>query len=61
LDGLTQVFTASASVSAGPHRIKIAIADAADEVWDAAVFIKCQSGEVPTLPSTWGKVKVRYR
>lgn len=61
LDGLTQVFTVSAPVSAGPHRIKIAIADAADEVWDAAVFIKCQSGEVPTLPSTWGKVKVRYR
>ncbi len=61
LDGLTKIFTASAPVSAGPHRIKIAIADAADEVWDAAVFIKCQSGEVPTLPSTWGNVKVRYR
>lgn len=61
LDGLTEVFVASAPLTAGPHQLKIAIADAADSIYDAAVFIKCQSGEVPTVPSTWGRLKTRYR
>lgn len=61
LDGLTQVFVASASLSAGPHQLKFAIGDAADAIYDAAVFIRCQSGQVPTRASTWGRVKTMYR
>jgi len=61
MDGLTQVFTASAPLSAGPHQLKIAIADVADEIYDAAAFIKCQSGEVPARTTTWGRLKTMYR
>ncbi len=61
LDGLTNVFTASAPLTAGAHQLKIAIADAADSIYDAAVFIKCQNGEVPARSSTWGRLKTMYR
>ena len=61
LDGLTNVFIASAEISAGTHQLRIAIADAADAIYDAAVFIKCQSGQVPTRPTTWGTLKTMYR
>lgn len=61
LDGVTHVFTISAAISAGPHTLKLAIADTADEIYDSAVFIGCQSGEVPTRASTWGNLKVTYR
>lgn len=61
LDGLTRVFTASAPLTAGPHQLKFVIGDAADSIYDAAVFLKCQSGQVPTLSSTWGRLKTMYR
>jgi hypothetical protein len=61
LDGLTQVFVASAPLTAGPHQLKFAIADAADAIYDAVAFIRCQNGQVPTRPTTWGQVKTMYR
>lgn len=61
LDGLTQVFVASAPLTAGAHQLKFVIGDAADSIYDAAVFIKCQTGQVPTRSSTWGRVKTMYR
>jgi hypothetical protein len=64
MDGMTRVFQATANVSAGTHHMKIAIADTADGIYDANVFIRCGSlacGAVPTRPATWGQVKARYR
>jgi hypothetical protein len=61
LDGLTEVLIASTPLTTGAHQLKIAIADAADSIYDAAVFIKCQSGEVPVLHPTWGRLKTLYR
>jgi hypothetical protein len=47
-DGLTTVLTASAlGIAAGPHSIRLAIADASDGVWDSAVFI--QGGTFSTI------------
>ena len=63
-DGLTRNFLATASVAAGPHHLKIAIADTADDVLDANVFLRCGSlacGIVPARPATWGEIKARYR
>jgi len=63
-DGLTRNFLATASVAAGTHHLKIAIADTADEIYDANVFLRCGSlacGIVPARPATWGEIKARYR
>ncbi|MEZ4651891.1 MAG: choice-of-anchor L domain-containing protein, partial [Candidatus Eisenbacteria bacterium] len=52
MDGLTQVFYATASISPGTNHIKIAIADAGDAVLDSNVMIRCQSftcGGAPTV------------
>lgn len=49
-DGFTKVFTAKIQgLSAGQHRIKLAIADVGDSGWDSAVFIQAGtfSGEPP--------------
>ncbi len=43
-DGFTNVFTVKAlELSAGTHRMKLAIADAGDQQWDSAVFIEARS------------------
>jgi hypothetical protein len=43
-DGFTNVFTASAlNLGAGTHHIKLAIADAGDDILDSAVFLRAGS------------------
>lgn len=43
-DGFTNVFTVKVlGLSAGTHRMKLAIADAGDQSWDSAVFIEAGS------------------
>jgi len=64
VDGLTRNFLATANVGAGMHHLKIAIADTADDILDAEVFLRCGSlacGVVPAKPVTWGQVKAMYR
>ena len=63
-DGLTRNFLATANVGPGTHHLKIAIADTADDIYDANVFLRCGSlacGVVPAHPATWGEIKARYR
>jgi pimeloyl-ACP methyl ester carboxylesterase len=44
MDGLTKILTCSSAVVPNqPNHLKLAIADASDHVWDAAVFIKAAS------------------
>jgi hypothetical protein len=43
MDGLTVVFTATTAVNPGINHIKLAIADAGDEILDSNVFIKGES------------------
>ena len=43
LDGLTTVFTAQGTIVPGVNHIKLAIADAGDEVYDSDVFIRGSS------------------
>ena len=43
MDGLTLVFTASGTLLPGVNHIKLAIADAGDQVLDSNVFIKAES------------------
>ena len=52
-DGFTDVFMAQAlGLSAGTHHIKLAIADAGDDVLDSAVFIQAGTfSDKPTNPS----------
>jgi hypothetical protein len=50
MDGLTQVLFASASIPAGTNHIKLAIADAGDEVLDSNVFLKASSLQCGTYP-----------
>ncbi len=56
MDGLTLVFTATASINPGMNHIKFAIGDAGDEVLDSNVFIRAgsvtcgQPGPVCELP-----------
>ncbi len=59
-DGFTDVFTASVlGLSAGTHRIKLAIADNSDGILDSAVFIQANSfsdepvATVPLPASIW--------
>lgn len=42
-DGFTTVLTAKATVSAGTHHMKLAVADAGDHSYDSAVFLKGSS------------------
>ena len=52
-DGFTDVFTASAlGLSAGPHHIKLAIADAGDHYLDSGVFLQAGTfgSKPPTVP-----------
>jgi hypothetical protein len=52
MDGLTQVFFATATLQPGVNHIKLAIADAGDRVLDSNVLIRCQSftcGEPPDI------------
>jgi hypothetical protein len=63
-DGLTRNFLATANVGPGMHHMKIAIADTADDIYDANVFLRCGSlacGIVPARPATWGRIKADYR
>ncbi|MBZ0150955.1 MAG: choice-of-anchor L domain-containing protein [Planctomycetes bacterium] len=43
MDGLTVVLTATGTLLPGTNHIKLAIADAGDDVWDSNVFIRGQS------------------
>jgi hypothetical protein len=43
MDGLTQVFYATATLKPGTNHMKLAIADAGDRVLDSNVMIHCQS------------------
>lgn len=50
MDGLTTVFTCTATVNAGQtNHMKLAVADAGDEAFDASVFI--QAGSLTSAPS----------
>jgi hypothetical protein len=52
MDGLTQVFYATAAILPGVNHIKIAIADAGDPVLDSNVMIACQSFNCAPPPPT---------
>jgi hypothetical protein len=52
LDGLTQVFFATGTILPGTNHIKIAIADAGDQVLDSDVMIRCQSFTCGAAPIT---------
>jgi hypothetical protein len=52
LDGLTQVFHATGTIQSGTNHIKIALADAGDQVLDSDVMIRCQSFTCGTAPVT---------
>jgi hypothetical protein len=43
MDGLTQVFYATANIHPGTNHMKLAIADAGDHILDSNVMISCQS------------------
>ncbi|MEW5702578.1 MAG: choice-of-anchor L domain-containing protein [Candidatus Zixiibacteriota bacterium] len=53
MDGLTVVLVASTAIQPGTNHIKLAIADATDELYDSDVFIRARSlicGEIPNAP-----------
>jgi hypothetical protein len=52
LDGLTQVFFATGTILPGTNHIKLAIADAGDQVLDSDVMIRCQSFTCGSAPIT---------
>jgi hypothetical protein len=52
LDGLTQVFYATGTIHPGVNHMKIAIADAGDQVLDSDVMIACQTFVCAAPPST---------
>ena len=52
MDGLTQVFYATATINPGTNHMKLAIADAGDGVLDSNVMIACQSFLCGTPPTT---------
>ena len=51
MDGLTQVFYATANIRPGLNHMKIAIADAGDHILDSNVMLHCQSFVCGTPPS----------
>jgi hypothetical protein len=60
MDGLTTVFTCTAAVNAGEtNHMKLAVADAGDEIFDAGVFI--QAGSLSSPPSSGLVLDVRGR
>lgn len=61
MDGLTTVFTATATSIAGWNHLKLAIADSGDGILDSNVFIRCSSFVVPARESSWGQLKAHYR
>jgi len=52
MDGLTQVFYATAQIQPGTNHMKLAIADAGDHVLDSNVMIACQSFTCAPPPET---------
>jgi len=52
MDGLTQVFYATAQLQPGTNHMKLAIADAGDGILDSNVMIHCQSFVCGTPPAT---------
>ncbi|MFN8179785.1 MAG: choice-of-anchor L domain-containing protein [bacterium] len=52
LDGLTQVFYATAKIQPGTNHLKLAIADAGDHVLDSDVMLHCQSFTCAAPPAT---------
>lgn len=52
LDGLTQVFFATGTILPGTNHIKLAVADAGDQVLDSDVMIRCQSFTCGGAPIT---------
>jgi hypothetical protein len=52
MDGLTQVFYATATLKPGINHMKLAIADAGDHVLDSNVMLSCQSFVCGTPPAT---------
>ena len=54
MDGLTQVFYATANITPGLNHMKIAIADAGDHILDSNVMLHCQSFTCGTPPSIGG-------
>jgi hypothetical protein len=54
MDGLTQVFYATAQILPGTNHMKLAIADAGDHVLDSNVMIHCQSFTCAAPPATGG-------
>ena len=54
LDGLTQVFYATAQIQPGTNHLKLAIADAGDPVLDSNVMLHCQSLICAAPPETGG-------
>lgn len=51
MDGLTQVFYATAVITPGVNHMKIAIADAGDHILDSNVMLHCQSFTCGAPPS----------
>ena len=52
MDGLTQVFYATAEIDPGTNHMKLAIADAGDGILDSNVMIRCQSFVCGAPPAT---------
>jgi len=52
MDGLTQVFYATAMIGPGTNHLKLAIADAGDRVLDSNVMLDCQSFTCAAPPTT---------
>jgi hypothetical protein len=52
MDGLTQVFYATAEILPGTNHLKLAIADAGDQVLDSNVILHCQSFTCAPPPAT---------
>lgn len=54
MDGLTQVFYATATIQPGVNHMKLAIADAGDHILDSNVMLACQSFTCAAPPPTGG-------
>jgi hypothetical protein len=52
MDGLTQVFYATAQIQPGTNHLKLAIADCGDGIYDSNVMIACQSFTCSAPPRT---------
>ncbi len=54
MDGLTQVFYATATIQPGTNHMKLAVADAGDHILDSNVLLACQSFTCASPPATGG-------